>query len=263
MPPTLVLRNGIPRMNSAKQPVICLILVGGLGTRLRPLISDLPKPMAPIGGKPFLEYLVLWVGHSGFHRVVLCTGYSAERIEEYFGRGDGFGVDIAYSVESKPLGTWGAIRQAMDCFPGDHFLVLNGDSFLQVELQALLDFHLRKQGLATIAVLGVPDSSRFGSIRLFPDGHITEFSEKVTDGPALINGGIYCLSREILDVAPEAAVSLEKEVFPAVISHGVYGMTVQGYFVDIGIPEEYLRLAGDAENWMKKFTLPLREGRKC
>jgi NDP-sugar pyrophosphorylase family protein len=250
-------------MNSANQPVICLILIGGLGTRLRPLISEVPKPLAPIGGKPFLEYLVLWVAHSGFTHVVFCAGYRVERIKDHFGTGERFGVEIAYSIETEPLGTWGAIRQAMEHFPGDHFLVLNGDSFLQIELQALLDFHLRKQGLATIAVLGVPDSSRFGSIRLSPDSRITEFCEKVSGGPALINGGIYCLAREVLNVAPQGVSSLEKEVFPALIPCGLYGMTVQGYFVDIGTPEEYRRLAGDAENWMNRFTLPFREGRKC
>jgi D-glycero-alpha-D-manno-heptose 1-phosphate guanylyltransferase len=250
-------------MNSVEQSVICLVLVGGLGTRLRPLMSEIPKPMAPIGGKPFLEYLVRWVGCSGFDQVVLCAGYRASQIEGYFGRGENFGVKIAYSVESEPLGTWGAIRQAMEQFPGQHFLVVNGDSFLQVELKALLDFHLKKRALATLAVLVVSDRSRFGSIRLASDGRISKFSEKGSEGSGLINGGVYCLSREILRVAPKRAASLEKEVFPAIIQGGLYGMTVQGYFVDIGIPKEYQRLAGDAENWVKRFALPLGEEKKC
>jgi NDP-sugar pyrophosphorylase family protein len=250
-------------MSSIEQPVTCLILVGGLGSRLRPLISELPKPMAPIRGKPFLEYLIRWVGYSGFDQVVLCVGYRAAQIEEYFGQGEHFGIKIAYSVESEPLGTWGAVRQAMEQFPGQHFLVANGDSFLQIELRALLDRHLKKQALASLAVLAVHDSSRFGSIRLAADGRIIEFSEKSGEGPALINGGVYCLSREMLRLAPKSAASLEKEVFPAVAGSGLYGMLVHGYFVDIGIPQEYQRLAGNAENWIKSLNLPVRVEEKC
>jgi NDP-sugar pyrophosphorylase family protein len=250
-------------MNSVDQPVICLILAGGLGTRLRPLIAEMPKPMAPIGGKPFLEYLVRWVGRSGFDEVVLCVGYRSAQIEGYFGRGKDFAIKIAYSIESEPLGTWGAVRQAMEEFPGRHFLVMNGDSFLQIDLKTLLDFHLKKRALATLAVLAVHDSSRFGSICIAADGRISEFSEKSGEGPALINGGVYCLSREILRVAPKSAASLEKEVFPAITGCGLYGMVVRGYFVDIGIPQEYQRLAGDAENWIRSLKLPLRVEEQC
>jgi NDP-sugar pyrophosphorylase family protein len=250
-------------MNSGEQPVSCLILAGGLGTRLRPLIADAPKPMAPILGRPFLEYLVRWVGHSGLHQVVLCVGYRAAQIQDYFGRGNHFGINVAYSLESEPLGTWGAVRQAMEQFPGEHFLVVNGDSFLQIELKALLDFHLKKQALATLAVLAVHDSSRFGVIRMAGDGRISEFSEKRSKGSALINGGVYCLSREVLKVAPKSAASLEREVFPALAGLSLYGMAVRGYFVDIGIPREYQRLAADAENWIKSLKLPPGVEEEC
>jgi D-glycero-alpha-D-manno-heptose 1-phosphate guanylyltransferase len=250
-------------MSSGQQPVTCLILVGGLGSRLRPLISEMPKPMAPIGGRPFLEYLVRWVGASGFDQVVLCVGYRAAQIEQYFRQGEGFDVKIAYSVESEPLGTWGAVRQAMERFPGQMFLVLNGDSFLQIELQALLDFHRQRQALASLAVLAVNDSSRFGSIRLAADGRIREFSEKGGEGPALINGGVYCLSREMLRAAPASAASLEKDIFPAITELDLYGFPVHGYFIDIGIPQDYQRLAGDAENWIRSLKLQFRGEKKC
>src|SRR4029077_2313654 len=176
------------------EQVPCLVLVGGLGTRLRPVISDMPKPMASISGKPFLEYLVQWVAGSGVRRIVLCAGYRADVIMEYFGQGERWGVDITYSLETEPLGTWGAICQAMRNVAADHFLVLNGDSFLQIELKSLMDFHLSKQALATVALTEVADVSRFGSVRSAADGHITEFREKGGVGPALINGGVYCLS---------------------------------------------------------------------
>jgi NDP-sugar pyrophosphorylase family protein len=250
--------------NGAKaEQAPCLILVGGLGTRLRPVISDIPKPMAPISGKPFLEYLIQWIAGSGLRRLVLCTGYRAEVITKYFGRGEQWGVDITYSLESEPLGTWGAVRQAMNNLAAEHFVVLNGDSFLQIELKTLVDFHLSKQALATLALIEVGEVSRFGSVRAASDDRITEFREKGGAGPALINGGVYCLSRRLLMVADEAAHSLERDVFPALIGRGLYGMRVQGEFFDIGVPEEYSRVVADAKNWISRFNLPAQAENKC
>jgi NDP-sugar pyrophosphorylase family protein len=233
--------------------VPCLILVGGLGTRLRPMLADVPKPMAPVGGKPFLEYLIRWVSRAGFRRVVLCAGYGAGQIMEYFGQGDAFGVQLTYSVENEPLGTWGAIRLAGKEINHPQFVVLNGDSWLQVDFCRLLDFHRQKGGVASVAVVEVDNSSRFGSIRLDASGRVMEFLEKQQEGTTLINGGVYVFSQEILGAAaPTTDVcSLEKEIFPALIPRGVYGMPVKGYFVDIGVPEEYKRLLRDARSWIE------------
>jgi len=237
--------------------VPCLILVGGLGTRLRSVIADVPKPMAPVAGKPFLEYLIRWVGRAGFQRVVLCAGYGAGRIKEYFGESDTFGVELSYSVEDEPLGTWGAIRLAGQQIKEAQFLVLNGDSWLQVDLGRLLEFHRQKKGVCTIAAVEVANSSRFGSVHLDVAGRVTKFSEKQREGSSLINGGVYVFSREIFGAIPPTtgSYSLEKEIFPMLIPRGIYAMRVTGYFVDIGVPEEYKRLLQNARGWMKALGL--------
>lgn len=236
--------------------VPCLILVGGLGTRLRPVLNDLPKPMAAVAGKPFLEYLISWLRQAGIQRVILCTGYRSEKIEQYFQSGDRFGLHIAYSVEQEPQGTWGAIRQACHLVTEPVFLVLNGDSWLQIDLVRLLDYHVRRGGIATIGAVKMTDSSRFGALDVDSSGRIIAFQEKKGLGNALINGGVYVFSRDALAIAPAAASSLEKEVFPMLLPHGVFAFPVQGYFVDIGIPEEYKRLEATAATWMERLRLP-------
>jgi D-glycero-alpha-D-manno-heptose 1-phosphate guanylyltransferase len=248
--------KGIPGSSAVDfRDMPCLVLVGGLGTRMRRLLNNLPKPMAAIAGKPFLEYLVRWLCRSGIKRVILCTGYRSERIQQYFQGGDAFGLQITYSWEREPQGTWGAIRQAGQLVTERDFLVLNGDSWLQVDLGQLLDFHVRSGGRATIAAVEVVDSSRFGSLDVDASGRIVAFREKSRSGKALVNGGVYVFSREVLEITPAAAFSLEKEVFPMLLPHGVYAMPVRGYFVDIGLPEEYQKLEKSAEGWMEKLGL--------
>jgi NDP-sugar pyrophosphorylase family protein len=219
--------------------------------------------MATIAGKPFLEYLVRWLRKSGIQRVILCTGYRSERIQQYFQGGEAFGVQISYSWEREPQGTWGAIRQASQLVTEQDFLVLNGDSWLQVNLDQLLDFHVRCGGKATIAAVEVVDSTRFGSLDVDASGRIVAFREKKDAGKALVNGGVYVFSREVLAIAPVAALSLEKEVFPMLLPHGVFAMAVQGYFVDIGLPEEYQKLEESAENWMGTLGLRNGGGKEC
>jgi len=243
--------------------VPCLILVGGLGIRLRSVISDLPKPMAPIAGKPFLEYLIRWVASHGFEQFVLCAGYRAEAITRHFGNGEQLGVQIEYSLETEPLGTWGAIRKAMGTFAEDYFLVFNGDSFLQFEINCLVDFHIAKKALASLAVVQVADGSRFGSVRVSADGHIDEFCEKRTRGPVLINGGVYCLSRKVIQLVSQTDSSLERDVFPRLIAQGLYGMRVHGEFFDIGVAEEYVRLAADSKRWVSHLKLASEQETKC
>lgn len=208
--------------------------------------------MAPVAGKPFLEYLIRWVARAGFRHVVLCAGYGAGQIREHFGQGDALGVQLTYSVENEPLGTWGAIRLAAQGIDHPQFVVLNGDSWLQVDLYGLLDFHRQKGGVCSIAAIQVDNSSRFGSIHLDASGRVMEFSEKQTEGRTLINGGVYTFSQEVLDVAPPTTgfCSLEKEIFPVLIPCGVYGMRIEGYFVDIGVPEGYKHLLLDLNSWI-------------
>ncbi len=253
-----------PSARPRLQELPCLILVGGLGTRLRPAVGDLPKPMAGIAGKPFLEYLVRWLRQAAITEVTLCTGFGAEKIQQYFQDGAGLGVRIRYSLERQPLGTWGAIRLAAEQLSGRYFLVLNGDSWLPVQLARLLEFHLRKRGVASIAAAELGrGASRFGSIELDSQGRVVRFAEKQNGDSGLINGGVYIFSQEALALAPPAAFSVEREVFPALISHGLYALPVPGYFVDIGVPEEYKRLQNEAENWMQELALPKVGASKC
>jgi NDP-sugar pyrophosphorylase family protein len=225
-----------------------LILAGGLGTRLRPLVSDRPKPMAQVEGKPFLEYQIEQLRAQGFKDLVLCIGHLAHHVQDYFGDGRDWGVRIDYVVETELLDTAGAIKNAQR-FIEDTFLVLNGDSYLEVDFPGLVEVHQSRRSsddhtVATIAVVAVDDTSAYGKIELDADARLLQFGEKAEAGSGWINGGVYVLEPAVLDFIPTGlAVSLEKETFPLILeqSHHVFGYSVQGFFVDIGTPEGYHR----------------------
>lgn len=228
--------------------VPALILAGGLGTRLRPVFDSGPKSMAPVGGRPFLEYLMLQISRAGFRDVLLCVGYGRTQVEEWAGEGKKWGLRIRYSVEPKPLGTAGAVKLATELIDSEAFLVFNGDSFLSLDLRELVQEHFRCQEWATIALARVHDATRYGTVVLNPEGKITAFLEKheahVDDSSPsqLINGGIYVFNKMILNLIPEmTAVSLEREVFPQLVAKGVKGFTTDGYFIDIGLPDDFKR----------------------
>ena len=220
-----------------------LLLAGGLGTRLRKIVSNRPKSMAFVANRPFLEYLILQLKRHNLTDIVLCIGYLGEQIQEYFGDGSKWGVHISYSYERKPLGTGGAIKLAEWLIKEDNFLVMNGDSFLDVDLNRLIDYHVKREALATMALVEVEDPGRYGAVEMDENGEIKSFVEKEGSTKSrLINGGIYVLNREFFGYIPEGTVSLEKEVFPKLIGKGFYGMLTKGYFIDIGVPEDYKRL---------------------
>jgi D-glycero-alpha-D-manno-heptose 1-phosphate guanylyltransferase len=224
--------------------VRALILAGGAGTRLRSTIGPRPKPMAPIDGKPFLEYLIAQLASWGERDITLCIGYLGEQIKKYFGTGAHWSVRIDYSEENIPLDTGGAVRQAMMRYPDDNFLVMNGDSYLRANAHEVISFHLRLNAVATIALARLCNSGRYGAVELSKNFGIKSFKEKNPNasGVALINGGIYVLSRTVLDFIPEGKISLEKDVFPMLIGKGLYGVRSDGFFIDIGIPQDYMRL---------------------
>lgn len=173
-----------------------LVLAGGLGTRLRELINDRPKPMAPIAGRPFLEYLIIQLKRYELNDIVLCIGYLGEYIKGYFGHGSRWGVHISYSQENEPLGTGGAIKLAEELVQEKNFLVMNGDSFLDIDLNSLIDYHLKKKALATIALVEVEAPSRYGAVEINEKGEIESFTEKGHSSRSkLINGGIYGFNR--------------------------------------------------------------------
>jgi NDP-sugar pyrophosphorylase family protein len=204
--------------------------------------------MAEVKGKPFLEYQIEQLRDQGFEDLVLCVGYHASQIQDYFGDGHRWGMQIAYAVETELLGTAGAVKNAQH-FVEDTFLVLNGDSYLEANFGVLVAFHQRQRSCdsrtkGTVATVAVDDAAAYGALKLDRDGRILRFREKADVGPGWINGGVYVLEPDILDLIPTGrAISIEKETFPLVLERGwhLYSYPVRAFFVDIGTPQGYRR----------------------
>jgi mannose-1-phosphate guanylyltransferase len=227
--------------------VQALILAGGEGTRLRPLTYTVAKPVLPLAGRPHLAYVIDWLVRHGVDDVIVSCGHLAEGMRRAVAELEP-GVEIRYAEEPDARGTAGAIRFAEDLL-GDRFLVLNGDVLCDLDLTALIEQHERTGARATIALYPVEDPSGYGLVHRHEDGEITEFLEKPkreqidTDE---INAGAYLLERSVLDhVPPDRAVSIEREVFPLLIGEGLYGIRLEGYWIDIGTPERYLEANWD------------------
>lgn len=226
---------------------LAVIIAGGLGIRLRSILGACPKPMAPIAGRPFLTYLLLQLRKQCVENIILLVGYQSKMIEAFFRNGGKWNLHLVYSKESKPMGTGGALKLAESLIDSEYFLIMNGDSFFHIDLNTLIRFHRNKRSLATIALANVENTERYGAVEINEEGEIMRFLEKEQTGrTGLINGGIYVFQRDVLDLIPEGqAVSLEREIFPRLIGKGLYGLPFQGYFVDIGVPADYLRLRAD------------------
>ncbi len=229
-----------------------VVLCGGVGRRLQPVVSDRPKCLAPVGERPFLEYLLLWLQSGGIKSVCLAVGYKGDQIMKHFGNGSRWGMSLSYAMEQEPLGTAGALKNAAPFVGRDPFLVLNGDSVLDVQCQDLVRFHQEREALATLALSEVPETQRYGRVRIDADGRVLGFREKAAETESggsrpceglAINGGVYVFSRQMFAEIPDAPppVSLEMDVFPKLIGRGLYGFLTVGYFIDIGIPEDYER----------------------
>ena len=230
----------------AAEEICAVLLVGGLGTRLRSAVPSMPKPLAPIGNTSFLQLLVRQLQAQGIRRVVMCTGYLAGRIEDEFKDGREWGIAIDYSKELYPLGTAGAVKLAERLLPPTpDFLVLNGDSFLELDFQRFIRFHREHRGLITIAVRKVENAARYGTVQLDAGHRVTGFNEKsAIQGPGLVNGGVYVFNRAVLQHFPDGPASLERDIFPRLIEKGVYAFEQYGMFIDIGTPEDYARAQG-------------------
>jgi D-glycero-alpha-D-manno-heptose 1-phosphate guanylyltransferase len=221
-----------------------IILAGGKGTRLRSIVSDVPKPMAPILGRPFLSILLSSLANKGFRRAILSLGFMANHITRYFS--DSFeGMSLTYVIEEEPLGTGGGIRLAMEQMNKDHVFVFNGDTFLDLEINQIEKQwqHDKKPILVTRKVA---DTSRYGRVEV--EGHaISVFLEKGESGPGLINAGCYVLNRGLLDhFIPGLPFSFESDFLPQAIHDKQFDVFVtRGLFIDIGIPEDFLRAQTD------------------
>ena len=225
--------------------VTAAILVGGLGTRLRSVVAARPKVLAEVRGRPFLAYLLDQLAAAGALNIVLCTGFLGEQVQEMFG--DSYdGLHLVYSQESSPLGTAGALRLALPLFESDSVLVVNGDSFCDMNIGVFWGWHCAHEANATLALTRVVDSKRYGRVHVDVDGAVVSFDEKSSrGGPGWVNAGIYLLNRRMIQTIPtNRAVSLEREVFPAWIGRGLYGYQCEGRFLDIGTPEAYARSEG-------------------
>lgn len=233
-----------------------LILVGGLGTRLRQVVNDRPKPMALVNSKPFLEYLICNLKSQGVGNFILAVGYMGQAIEEYFGDGRRLGIKIKYSYEKEQLGTAGAIKNAENLIASENLIVLNGDTFFYVNYKKLMDFHIKKASKFTMVLRKLDDTKRYGTVDIDVDGKILGFMGKNDyDKTNIINGGIYIVNKSLLECIPNSkSYSLENELMPRLISENIniYGIIRNGYFIDIGIPEDYYRFINDIKNGVVK-----------
>jgi mannose-1-phosphate guanylyltransferase len=230
--------------------VQAVVLVGGEGTRLRPLTSDVPKPAVTLVDRPFLAYAIEWLAAHGVSEVVLACGFLPDVLREALGEQERAGVAITYVAEPEPLGTAGAIRFAAEALGDrldDRFLALNGDVLTDLDLSALVRTHEERGARATIALYPVEDSSAYGLVRYDDRGRVLEFLEKTGEEmPGEINAGAYVLDRSVLDLVPAGrAVSIEREVFPRLVGDGLSALPLDGYWMDIGTPERYLQASWD------------------
>jgi NDP-sugar pyrophosphorylase family protein len=231
---------------SSEQPAgtaarLAIVLCGGLGSRLRGEFDDRPKPMAPVDGRPFLEWVLRWLAGEGTRRVVLATGHMSGQIRDHFGDGTALGLEIAYTVEERLLGTGGAVRQAAEVAGGDRFFVTNGDSFCAANLDRLEADHLAKRARATIWAIPAEDRAQAGAIQVDAGGRVTAFQEKARGaGGGLVNAGVYLIERDVVKTIPAGTpASLERDVFPGLVGGGLYAVEGGGPLVDIGTPDSY------------------------
>lgn len=219
-----------------------IILAGGFGKRLAHIVSDVPKPMADIEGRPFLEYLLGYLSQNKVTKVVFAVSYKREFIMNYFGN-KYLNIEIHYSEEVEPLGTGGAIKKALSLCTGDNIFIINGDTYFDVNLEDMLRYHTSNNALVTIACKSLKDFDRYGTVLLdSSSGKIVSFVEKgkVTEG--LINGGIYLLKREIFDKLDSERFSFEKDFLEKSLHENkIFSYLSDGYFIDIGIPDDYFR----------------------
>jgi D-glycero-alpha-D-manno-heptose 1-phosphate guanylyltransferase len=231
--------------------VPAVILVGGVGSRLRSVTGDLPKPMAPVAGRPFLEHLLIFLRDQGVRRVVLCVGHGADAIRAHFETGRALGLEIEYTVEKEPRGTGGAIKLGLEAAGAPTCFVLNGDSYVQIYLREMLAAHRLAGGWVILALARVTDTARFGAVEMDRTTHqIWTFGEKARGGPGLISAGVYLMDSDVASAIPQGMVSIEKDVLPTMVARGVYGFVTDGLFIDIGVPEDYRRLAAEPEAFL-------------
>ncbi|MBI5575401.1 MAG: nucleotidyltransferase family protein [Deltaproteobacteria bacterium] len=226
------------------EKIDAIILAGGLGTRLKGTVSGLPKALAPVGGKPFLDILLRFLDRSGIvGKAILAVGYMSDKIVERYRDAGSFGFEIVFSVEKELLGTGGAVKLALMNSESENVLVLNGDSYVEADLGEMAAAHAERRASLTMVVKEVEDASRYGRVRMDSCLRVVSFEEKRPGlGGGYINAGIYLLRRSLFDgVEGGKVLSMERDLLPAFLDDAVYGFVSRGRFIDIGIPETYFQ----------------------
>lgn len=216
------------------------ILAGGLGTRLRSVVTDRPKVLAPVAGRPYLSHLIEYLAQYAIREVVLLVGHRADEVRAEMGDRHR-GVRLLYSMERTPLGTGGAVRLALPLLRAPHVLLLNGDSLCDADLNAFQREQAHRAAEVGMILTRVSDTGRFGRVLLNDDGRVVYFAEKATTGPGWINAGVYLLARHLIaEVPADRPLSLERDLMPSwVAADKVWGFASRGSFLDIGTPESY------------------------
>ena len=219
-----------------------IILAGGMGTRLKSVVTEIPKPMAPVGKRPFLAIILDNLSQQGIEHVILSVGYKHEVISEHFGNHYS-GIKIDYAVEHEALGTGGAVSLALDQLQSDHFFMMNGDTLFDVDLHVFNEFHDDHQSQISIALKPVSNQNRYGLVQIDSNSRIIKFTEKQAIKQGLINGGIYASSKTFIEsLRLPSKYSWEKEVLEKQTHQArMYGYETDSYFIDIGIPSDYAK----------------------
>jgi len=243
-----------------------LILAGGLGTRIRPVLGDVPKVLAPIGGRPCLAHLLDLLRRFGAHRIVLGLGHAAQPVVDYLAADPPRDLTVVTVIEPEPRGTAGAIRFAAAELRSDPVLVMNGDSFVDADLCALVGRYRQTECLGTILCAQVDDAGRFGQVALEPDGRIRSFAEKnpAAEGPAFVNAGTYVLSRALINaIVAGNARSLERDVFERLPARSLTAFAGRFAFIDIGTPESLMRAAEALDEFTVRTETPSDRPRRA
>ncbi len=236
---TLDARDPTPSASaSSAAQVDCVVLCGGLGTRLAQALPGVPKCLAEVTGRPFIEWILLGLRSQGVTDVLLATGHLGDQVEARLADGGHLGLRLRYSAEPAPLGTAGALRHAVAALRHDAILVVNGDTYSQVDLAMLSAVHQHRGARLTVLTSRVADRSRYGSLEIGADGRVTAFGEKKVSGPGVVSCGVYLIERAVVEQLPEGRhLDLESAVLPALVGRGLYAAAGDGTFIDIGTPE--------------------------
>ncbi|MHB1946997.1 MAG: nucleotidyltransferase family protein [Gammaproteobacteria bacterium] len=226
-----------------------IILAGGFGTRLRSIVTDVPKPMAPLHGKPFLAYLLEHLKEQGFERIILSLHYMHEKFQNYF-QEEYQGLQLSYAIEQTPLGTGGAILHSLELADKDKpCFVLNGDTYVKLNYRDMYETHLSHQSLISMALRKVDDCSRYGQAMINTNSEVCEFRERGSTDAGLINAGVYLLSKNLFQYSVAYNFSFEKDfLFKLLAMIKPRAYIVDGYFIDIGVPDDYARAEREFKN---------------